>query len=101
MKRLYYLALFLHFIYTIILKNILEPEYNVFVTISWVVFAMTLLGFVYLKTRNKIFAYIAMIGFALMAPIGIIGLVALRNEMDNESKIKFLKELENERNNNA
>jgi len=96
MNRSYYVTLLLQTIYFFCLVITISDELNFLVIIMGIALLLSFLGLIYQKEKNKYFAYIAMVGFIIYMPIGLFGLVSIRNEMDKESKLKFLKELENE-----
>ena len=96
MNRSYYVTLLLQTIYFFCLVITISDELNFLIIIMGIALLLSFLGLIYQKEKNKYFAYIAMVGFIIYMPIGLFGLVSIRNEMDKESKLKFLKELENE-----
>ena len=48
---------------------------------------------IYFLTKNKSFALLGIIGFAVFMPIGLIGAVSLRNIVNEEEKKEFLEKI--------
>ena len=96
MSRAYYVTLLIQVIYLLSLLVTVREELQFVNIIFGVALLLSLMAILYQKTKNKFFAYIAMLGFFIYMPIGIMGIVTVRNEMDKESKLKFLKEMEDE-----
>ena len=94
MDRLYYVSLCIQLLLIILVQ--LDSEYSPVNYVFVPAFFLSTLGFLYAKTQKKIFAYISMAGFLVFVPIGILGVIAVRNTMDKELKRKFKERLNNE-----
>lgn len=94
MGKLYYFCLFIVCLCIIYLAQL--PEYRGINVVFIPAFILTLNGFIYQKTKKNIYAYLAMIGFAVFVPIGMVGIVAMRQQMDKEQHRKFKRRLDNE-----
>lgn len=86
----------------VILGVIISVEYNPYYheinNIFIPAFALTTFGFIYQLTHKKVFGYIAMVGFIIFVPIGLMGIYAIKNSMDNHAKLLFKRTLENDNN---
>lgn len=95
---LYYSMLLFEVLGVLSIDKTLGSEYRILCYILGVGFLLSSCGILYQLTKKTFFAYLAMVGFIFYIPIGIFGMIAVRNKMDEESKIHFLQEIENERN---
>ncbi|TXR54450.1 hypothetical protein [Reinekea thalattae] len=96
MGWLYYTPLVFQLVVGIAFEATPGDEYRLYAMTSGASFILSALGLLYIKTKHKLWAYLAMVGFVLGLPTGLMGLVAVRNEMDKESKREFLKDIEND-----
>lgn len=72
----------------------LGPEFQkglgLFMLVFWLI---SLVGTIlYANTKNKKAAILATVGFALFVPIGLIGVISMRNQMDRDTREKFVEE---------
>ena len=75
-----------------------NPHYDEVNYVLIPAFLLTMFGFIYKITYKKVFAYVAMIGFVFFVPIGLIGVYAMRNMVDNHARLLFKRALDNEDN---
>ncbi|QRV22977.1 hypothetical protein [Marinomonas foliarum] len=94
MERLYYVSLCIQLLLILIIQS--DPEYSPVNFLFIPAFFLATFGLIYAKTQKNIFAYISMAGFLAFIPIGILGVIAVRNTMDKESKRKFKERLNDE-----
>lgn len=87
MPHLFYVSLLIQWL--VIGSISLDPEYSVLAFVFIPAAVLSLVGFFYPKSNSKAVAYISMAGFAFFVPIGLLGIVAVRNAMDKEAKDKF------------
>lgn len=73
-----------------------EPTYYVINYVAIPAFLLTLFGFVYRLTHKNIFGYLAIAGFVIFLPIGVLGILSIREEMDKQTKLKFIRKLQND-----
>jgi uncharacterized membrane protein YuzA (DUF378 family) len=77
----------------------LDPHYYEVNYILIPAFLLTIFGFIYRLTSKKIFGFVAMLGFIFFVPIGLIGIYAIRNMMDDHAKLLFKRTLKNDNRN--
>lgn len=92
--RLYYLSLVI--IVLLIGFIQLDPSYYVINYATIPAFILTLFGFAYQYSQKNIFGYIAMAGFVVFLPIGALGILSIREAMDKQTKLKFIRKLNND-----
>lgn len=92
--KLYVLSLFINLILIILIA--VDGTYNGLSYITIPAFTLTLFGIIYQLTKKNIFGYIAITGFVFLLPIGILGILAIRNEMDKIIKSEFIRKFNNE-----
>ncbi|TEW48286.1 hypothetical protein [Psychromonas algicola] len=90
MSHSYYITLLLQMIYLFCLAITVRTELNFLVMIFGVALLFSFIGLLYHKTKNKFFAYLGIASFIIYLPIGLFGIISIKNEMDKESKLKFL-----------
>lgn len=56
-------------------------------------FVLSLFGFVYFYTKEKVFAYITLIGLYAFFPFSIKAAAYIRSELDKERKLEFMKRI--------
>ncbi|MCQ8879567.1 hypothetical protein NQT69_16310 [Pseudoalteromonas shioyasakiensis] len=71
------------------------PTYYVINYVAIPAFLLTLSGFIYQFTHKSIFGYLAIAGFVVFLPIGVLGVLSIRDAMDEQSKLKFIRKLKN------
>ncbi|GAA0820892.1 hypothetical protein GCM10009111_27070 [Colwellia asteriadis] len=57
---------------------------------------LSLFGLVYKFTNIKFFGYMAMFGLVVFLPIGFLGIYSIREAMDKQNKLNFIRKLEND-----
>lgn len=74
----------------------IDGTYNGLSYITIPAFVLTLFGIIYLITKKNIFGYMAITGFVFLLPVGILGVLAMRNEMDKIIKNEFIRKFNND-----
>lgn len=96
MGAMYYTALVVELVVLLCFEFGYGVEYIGLIIFLRLGVLLSLAGFLYPKTQNKLWAYIAMVGFAFFVPVGLLGMIAMRNKIDKYEKEAFLESLENE-----
>jgi|GEM_PF-1694763 len=75
--------------FSVILILLFTPEYENMAPYLWVPYFFCCLGVFYKLTAHEAFVWLAMIGFAVFIPIGLLGMYGLSAMMDGVAKRKF------------
>ena len=92
--KLYILSLAINLVLIAVLSQ--DTAYSGINYILVPAFILTLFGFIYQYTKKNIFGYIAISGFFIFIPIGILGILSIKNEIDQQAKLKFIRKLQND-----
>ncbi|MFK3861785.1 hypothetical protein [Pseudoalteromonas rhizosphaerae] len=93
--RLYYLSLIILAVIIVFIQ--LDPAYYMINYVTTPAFVLCLFGCIYQYTKKNIFGYVAMAGFVVFLPIGALGIMSIREAMDKQIKLKFIRKLNNDR----
>ena len=92
--RLYYLSLIIIVLLIVFIQ--LDPTYYVINYVTLPALIMALFGFAYQYSKKNVFGYISMAGFIVFLPIGALGILSIREVMDKQVKLKFIRKLNND-----